>query len=95
MVRCGGIELITVVTLAGALVADPPRVAAQQERGAYIDERHLTALSFGTHSHWLQPWRAYQQTLPAQRFLDAQGVVLDLTSGAESPDLIVTMLAQL
>ncbi len=94
MVRCPGIELIALIAFAGGLADDPLRVAPQREPGAYIDERHLTALSFGIHSHWLQPWRAYQETLPAQRFLDAQGVVLDLTSGAESPDLIVTMLAR-
>ena len=50
------------VAFAGTLVADPPRVALQRQRGAYIDERHLTALSFGAHSHWLQPWRASSPT---------------------------------
>jgi len=93
MVRCVGIRLIPLLAFAGALAADPPRVALQGQPGAYIDERHLTALSFGTHSHWLEPWRAYQETLHTQRFLDAQGVVLDI-SQTESPDLIVTMLAR-
>ena len=60
---------------------------------AYNDQRHLTSLAFGTHSHWLQPWRAYQETLPSRSFLDAQGIVLDI-SGAESPELIVKMLAR-
>ncbi len=76
-----------------ALLADPPGAAAPGRHGAYIDERHLTALAFGSHSHWLQPWRAYQETLPAQRFLDAQGVVLELPD-ARAADLIVTMLAR-
>ena len=93
MARRAGIGLIAFVAFAGALLADPPRVAPPGQPGAYIDERHLTALAFGTHSHWLQPWRAYQETLPAQRFLDAQGVVLELPD-AEAPDLIVAMLAR-
>jgi hypothetical protein len=93
MLRCFGIGLIPLLAIAGALAADLPRVARPGQPGAYIDERHLTTLSFGTHSHWLQPWLAYQETLPTRRFLDAQGVVLDL-SQAEAPDLIVTMLAR-
>ena len=88
-----GIGLILLGSFAGGLAADRPPDAAQRRLGAYLDERHLSALSFGAHSHWLQPWRAYQETLPAQRFLDAQGVVIEL-SAAEAPDLIVTMLAR-
>ncbi len=93
MGRCMGIGLISLVAYAGFLEAEPPRVPPQSQPVAYIDERHLTRLSFGTHSHWLQPWRAYQETLPAQRFLDAQGIVLELPQ-AEAPDLLVTMLAR-
>jgi hypothetical protein len=93
MGRCIGLVLIPLVTYAGVFAASPPGVAPGGHSGAYIDERHLSALSFGAHSHWLQPWRAYQETLPAQRFLDAQGVVLELP-GAEAPDLLVTMLAR-
>ncbi|MGO9467009.1 MAG: hypothetical protein ACLQIB_10010 [Isosphaeraceae bacterium] len=93
MVRRVGIGLLPVVALAGTYLGDPPRVAAQGQPGAYIDKRHLTELSFGTHSHWLEPWRAYQETIPAQRFLEAQGIVLDLLSEDAAPDLVVTMLA--
>jgi hypothetical protein len=93
MVRSASIGLIPLLAFAAALAADPPGVVQQGQPGTYIDERHLTALSFGAHSHWLQPWRAYQETLPTRRFLDAQGVVLDVHK-AEAPDLIVTMLAR-
>ncbi len=93
MTRRFGMSLTPLALFIGALAVAPPRVAAQGRPGAYIDERHLTALAFGTHSHWLQPWRAYQETLSVRRFLDAQGIVLDLTE-AEAPDLILTMLAR-
>ncbi len=88
-----GLSLLVFVAFEGPLLADPPRAAPPGRPGVYIDERHLTALAFGSHSHWLQPWRAYQETLPAQRFLDAQGVVLELPD-AQAADLIVTMLAR-
>jgi len=93
MARRFGIGLVLFGGIAGGLAAAPQPDGPPGRLGAYLDERHLSALSFGAHSHWLQPWRAYQETLPAQRFLDAQGVVLEL-SAAEAPDLIVTMLAR-
>ena len=58
-----------------------------------LTRRHLRALPFGAHSHWLQPWRAYQETLPAQRFLDSQSVVLERPETAAA-DLLVMMLAR-
>lgn len=33
-----------------------------------------TDLGFGARSHWLQPWRAYQETTPASKLLDALGI---------------------
>jgi hypothetical protein len=93
MTRRVGIGMIFLLAYAGGLVADPPRVAPQGRSDAYLDERHLSALSFGSHSQWLQPWRAYRETLPARRFLDAQGAVLELP-GAEAPGLLVAMLAR-
>jgi hypothetical protein len=72
-----------------------PASAAQAQRlsGPYIDPRHLTALPFGTYSHWLQPWRAYQETVPAHAFLNAIGVGLD-GDDSHNFDLIVQMLAK-
>lgn len=74
------------------LAADPPPAGGLT--GPYIQERHLTSLRFGTHSHWLQPWRAYQDTVPAQRFLDGLGVCLDHHSETDNPELILEMLAK-
>jgi hypothetical protein len=39
-----------------------------------IDPRFLTYLPFGTRSFWLQPWRAYFDTWPASRLLEAVGI---------------------
>ena len=36
-------------------------------------------LPFGTRSHWLQPWRAYLETVPATRLLNAIGMNIDNT----------------
>jgi hypothetical protein len=39
-----------------------------------IDPRQQTAVSFGERSHWLQPWRAYLDTVPAIRLREAIGI---------------------
>ena len=43
-----------------------------------IDPSQQTALKFGTRSHWLQPWRAYLDTVPAHRLRDAVGINFDV-----------------
>ena len=39
-----------------------------------VDPRQQTALEFGDRSHWLQPWKAYMETPPVSRLLDAPGM---------------------
>jgi hypothetical protein len=73
-----------------SVLAEPPLHGLS---APYTDSRNLTAVPFGAHSHWLQPWRAYSETVPAQRFLDAQGVVLNGNSG-DNFDLVCAMLAK-
>ncbi len=41
--------------------------------GDPIDPRFLTDLPFGKRSFWVQPWRAYLDTLPASRLQEALG----------------------
>lgn len=41
----------------------------------YIDPEHLVRLPFGSHSHYLQPWRAWMETRSAASFLAHIGVV--------------------
>jgi hypothetical protein len=39
-----------------------------------IDPRYLTGLPFGASSFWIQPWRAYLDTWPAAKLLEAVGI---------------------
>jgi hypothetical protein len=58
---------------------------------AYTDPNYQFDIGFGAHSHWIQPWRAYLETVPATRFLNGLGVVL---SNLNNPDLILQHLAR-
>jgi hypothetical protein len=58
----------------------------------YIDKSYFDNLPFGAHSHWLQPWRAYSETVPATTFLNGVGLGLDLND-RENPNLVLQMLA--
>jgi len=66
-------------------------VAKQAER--YIDKSYLMDIPFGTHSHWLQPWRAYLETIPSTKFLDGIGVGFQ-ADNKQNPELIAQMLAK-
>jgi hypothetical protein len=44
-----------------------------------IDPRFLTETPFGTSSFWIQPWRAYLDTWPASRLLEAVGINFNVT----------------
>jgi hypothetical protein len=45
-----------------------------------IDSAYLTDLRFGSTSLWIQPWRAYLDTWPASRLLDAVGINFNVHS---------------
>jgi hypothetical protein len=59
----------------------------------YTNKSYLLDLPFGAHSHWLQPWRAELETVPASRFINGIGIGLDLFD-SENSDLILEMLAR-
>ena len=61
--------------------------------GAYTNPEYLTKLEFGSHSHWLQPWRSSLETVNANVFLAGVGMGFNLNNG-ENPDLIAQMLAK-
>lgn len=69
------------------------RVFAQGLTLPYTDPQYQTKLPFGQHSHYIQPWRSTLETVPASRFLNALGVVLNV-QGGQNPDLMVQMLAR-
>lgn len=63
--------------LAVTLGLTAPGAHAQQFAGEvtnYVDPSQQTLLSFGDRSHWLQPWRAYLDTVPAARLRKAVGI---------------------
>jgi len=43
-----------------------------------IDRRQQSLLDFGLRSHWLQPWRAYLETVPASRLRSGLGIVFNV-----------------
>ncbi|MCA1596883.1 MAG: hypothetical protein LC772_10735, partial [Chloroflexi bacterium] len=66
----------------GSLPAVHAAVHASAARGVvtgYIDPTQQTALPFPERSHWLQPWRAYQDTPPTSRVRDAIGINLNVS----------------
>jgi hypothetical protein len=67
------------------------RQQAGNER-PYTDPAYFTDLPWGVHSHWMQPWRAYLETVPASTFLDGLGMHLNLQG--EDPELVMRMLAE-
>ena len=61
--------------------------------GAYTDSRYLTQLEFGQHSHWIQPWRSFLETVPAQQFLEGVGIGFPTYEDID-PNLVAQMLAK-
>lgn len=46
-----------------------------------IDPAYQTMLRFGDRSHWIQPWRGYLDTMPADRLRDAVGINFNVGAG--------------
>ncbi len=81
--RRGTRHLLAVVLLLGLLALIPSAAAAQTFAGKvtnYVDQRQQTALSFGDRSHWLQPWRAYLDTVPATKLREAIGIQFNVSA---------------
>lgn len=62
----------------------------------YIDSAYYVDIPFGYHSHWVQPWRAYLETVPARKFIDGIGVVFNINPGNTKVDpyLVADMLSR-
>jgi hypothetical protein len=85
-----------------SLTSDPSQpTAATAEIAAfpkslnlYTDPAYFYDVPFGTHSHWLQPWRAYLETVPAKVFLDGVGINMGLEPNRADPNLLAQMLSK-
>src|ERR1700676_5498072 len=53
-----------------------------------IDPGQLTRVAFGSYSHWLQPWRGYLETVPAARFLDGLGIVVNVRRDEDAEQIL-------
>lgn len=59
----------------------------------YINPQ-FAEVDFGKHSHYLQPWRAYLETFPAQRIIDGLGICFNPSDNPKtSRDLLAQYLA--
>ena len=76
--------LVAILVFAAA----PMLRAEEAVSGAPIDPAQLTRVSFGSYSHWLQPWRGYLETMPASRFLDGLGIVLNVHRGEDAEQVL-------
>ena len=60
---------------------------------SYTDPAQFTSIPFGSYSHWLQPWRAYLETVPATTFLNGIGIQWNVSNSANQ-ELVAQMLAK-
>jgi hypothetical protein len=94
------------VSITFAIATPNFSASAQGLAGAYIDPNYLTASTWtdaaapgyypllspwGVVSHWIQPWRAYQTTVPASQFI--QGVGINYNCDGLDADRTAKMLA--
>ena len=84
--------ILAVVTLALSLSCTTSRAGTLAT--PYTDKAQFTSIPFAHHSHWLQPWRAYMETVPATTFLNGTGINWRQMSGSENPELVAQMLAK-
>ena len=84
-------SLINALIIIVMLFATACPVRSGSLASPYTDPAYQIDIAFGAHSHWVQPWRAYLETVPATRFLNGTGVVLSSTGNA---DLVLQHLAR-
>ncbi len=66
------------VAVLGMAAAATPSSASPREMTGYVNSSQQTAVWFGARSHWLQPWRAYLDTVPTAVLRDAIGINLNV-----------------
>jgi hypothetical protein len=50
-----------------------------------IDPKYLTEIPFGARSDWIQPWRAYMDTVPASTLVSAVGINFNVSGNTIEP----------
>lgn len=87
------VKWITLTAIALVLTVTCASSPAGTLATPYTDSAQFTSLPFGTHSHWLQPWRAYLETVPATTFLQGIGIQWNVNDSANQ-EVIAQMLAK-
>lgn len=87
------LKWITLAAIALVLTVTCASSPAGTLATSYTNPTHLTSMPFGYHSHWLQPWRAYLETVPATTFLHGIGIQWNVNDAANQ-ELIAKMLAK-
>jgi hypothetical protein len=87
------LKLITLAAIALILTVTCTSSPAGTLATQYTDSAQFTSVPFGSHSHWLQPWRAYLETVPATTFLNGIGIQWNVNNSANQ-ELIAQMLAK-
>jgi hypothetical protein len=86
------IHWITLAAVALVLTVTCTNSPAGTLATPYTHPAQFTSFPFGSYSHWLQPWRAYLETVPATTFLKGIGICWDLNS--KNPELLGQMLSK-
>ncbi len=69
----------------------PAAASAGAPLKAYADPGLLARLPFGSRSHWLQPWRAVAETVPAATLAQSIGAVVEDVTQSKNPAAVETL----
>jgi hypothetical protein len=86
----GNLHRLAALMMGVALMMTEPKGYPGSLVEAYTDPSYQTGIWFGLHSHWVQPWRGYLETMPATLFLNGLGVGYN----GNNPDLVMEHLAR-
>lgn len=87
------VQRIILATVALVLTVTCTKSPAGTLTTPYTNPEQFTSVPFGAHSHWLQPWRAYSETVPATTFLQGTGIQWNL-SNSVNQELVAQMVAR-
>jgi hypothetical protein len=83
LARAGCVALVVLLALALAPTSGARAAGAPVTITNYTDPGQ--AMGWGYRSHWLQPWRSYLDTVPAETLLNAIGINFNVGSKVAAP----------
>jgi hypothetical protein len=76
-------SLFAALIIVAVLSATACHVRSGSLSSAYTDPNYQLDIAFGAHSHWVQPWRAYLETVPKWGIRPI--ILLNANQGAPCP----------